>query len=147
MADDGKFYININMNTINLMFDGYWRECNKSGVPSKAGIYCVYTCVYNENEKTVTIKKLIYIGEATNVNDRISTHEKLDRFLEQCSKGEIICYSFAPVMNPDREMAEAALIYKHKPPLNDEYANNYPFASVRITTKGKNKFLKSDFTV
>lgn len=132
---------------INLEFGGYWLDRNKSGIPSKAGIYCVYTCLYNKSENTVSIRNLVYIGEATDVNNRISNHEKLDRFLAQCSNDEVICYSFAPVLNHDRAKAEAALIYKHKPPLNDEYVYNYPFDSVRITTKGENKFLNSDFIV
>ena len=138
---------NINLKNIDLVFDGYWCDCNKSWIPSDGGVYCVYTCVYNEIRNSVSIKKLIYIGVASDVKNRVSNHEKLDKFLRQCSKGETICFSFASVKTPDREMAEAALIYKHNPPLNDEYADNYPFDYVRITTKGKNKFLNSDFTV
>ena len=138
---------NINMKNIDLKFDGYWRDCNKSGAPSKEGVYCVYTCIYNQSNKTLTIRKLIYIGESTDVKNRVSNHEKLDIFLRQCFKEESICFSFAPVNSLDREIAEAALIYKHKPPLNDEYVDNYPFDSVRITTKGENEFLNSDFTV
>ena len=135
------------MNMINLEFDGYWLDRNKSGIPSKAGIYCVYTCLYNKSENTVSIRNLVYIGEATDVNNRISNHEKLDRFLAQCSNDEVICYSFAPVLNQDRAKAEAALIYKHKPFLNDEYKYNYPFPSVRISITGKTAFLYSDFTI
>ena len=135
------------MKNIDLKFDGYWRDCNKSGMPSEEGVYCVYTCIYNQRDKAVTIRKLIYIGEATDVKNRVFNHEKLDRFLRQCFNEETICFSFAPVKSSDREMAEAALIYKHKPPLNDEYVYNYPFDSVRITTKGENKFLNSDFII
>jgi len=37
--------------TYNINFDGYWREKAKKGIPSKSGIHCVYTCVYNESAK------------------------------------------------------------------------------------------------
>ena len=41
------------MKKINLDFDGYWREINKNSIPSKSGVYCVYSCVYNSSNKTV----------------------------------------------------------------------------------------------
>lgn len=52
------------MKKINLDFDGYWREINKNSIPSKSGVYCVYSCVYNSSNKTVSLKKLLYIGES-----------------------------------------------------------------------------------
>ena len=66
------------MKTINLDFDGYWREINKDGVPSQSGIYCVYSCTYNSNNGKVSIKKLLYIGESTDVHNRIANHDRLD---------------------------------------------------------------------
>lgn len=63
--------------TFKIELDGYWREPNKGSIPAKSGVYCVYSCVHNANEKTISIKKLIYIGESEDVNDRISDHEKL----------------------------------------------------------------------
>ena len=50
--------------TFNQIFDGYWREQNKSGLPKSSGVYCVYECTYNKTEKTIEIHKLIYIGES-----------------------------------------------------------------------------------
>lgn len=58
------------MKKITLDFDGYWREANKDSIPRQSGIYCVYTCTYNATEHTVSIKKMLYIGESTNVHDR-----------------------------------------------------------------------------
>lgn len=66
------------MKKINLDFDGYWREINKNSIPSKSGVYCVYSCVYNSSNKTVSIKKLLYIGESENVHDRIANHDRLE---------------------------------------------------------------------
>lgn len=28
--------------TINIKFDGYWRDENKGGIPEQSGVYCVY---------------------------------------------------------------------------------------------------------
>ena len=62
--------------TFNVEFDGYWREKNIGGIPANSGIYCVYECTYNQEEKTVSIHRLIYIGEARDARDRIKNHEK-----------------------------------------------------------------------
>ena len=64
--------------TYKIEFEGYWREVNKTSIPAKSGIYCVYSCVHNVAEKNITINKLIYIGESADVKGRIANHEKLN---------------------------------------------------------------------
>ena len=64
--------------TYSIDFDGYWLDSNKGSISSQSGIYCAYSCVYNVSGNTVSIKKLIYIGESDNVNSRIASHEKYD---------------------------------------------------------------------
>ena len=73
------------------------------------------------NYFSVSIDELLYIGESVDVNNRIANHERAGDWKKALSGSQTLCYSFAPVMNPNRERAEAALIYKHKPPMNDEY--------------------------
>ena len=51
------------MKNYNLDFHGFFRECNKSGLPEKDGIYCVYTCKYNKKEDKVSDLFLLYIGD------------------------------------------------------------------------------------
>lgn len=133
--------------TISLTFDGYWRETNISSIPKQSGIYVVYECFYNSQENTVTLLKAIYIGEADNVNDRIAKHEKWPQWRKHCSNSNQICFSFAPVANPDRARGEAALIYKHKPPVNDEYKYTFPFDETTMKLSGKTALLYTDFTV
>ncbi len=133
--------------TISLTFDGYWREKNIGGIPKESGIYCVYECTHNTQENTVSISKLIYIGEAENVNQRISNHEKWSLWRKHCSSSREICFSFAPVKNPDRQRGEAAMIYKHKPPVNDEYKDKFPFDETTMRLSGKTALLVESFTV
>ncbi|MBE6673602.1 MAG: GIY-YIG nuclease family protein [Ruminococcaceae bacterium] len=135
------------MVTISLNFDGYWREANKKGIPDKSGIYCVYTCTYNHDTKKVTIHKLLYIGESNNVNDRINNHERLSDWKNALEKNQTLCYSFAPAINPDRERAEAALIYKHKPPMNDEYVNSFTYNDTSIILSGNTSKLVESFVI
>jgi len=134
--------------TINLDFDGYWREADKSGTPARSGVYAVYVCKYNPPPKdTVTLNKLIYIGEAEDVNDRISNHEKWPEWRKEVPKDSEICFSFAGVTSPDRERAECALIYYHKPKCNDECKDAFPYEETTVNSAGKHEFIESSITV
>ncbi len=133
--------------TYNIEFDGYWRDENKDGLSSKSGVYCVYSCIYNRSKNTVSIKKLIYIGEAVNVNSRVANHEKYDDWRSHLKSDEELCFSFGGVGAEDRDRCEAALIFKHKPPENEEYVNSFPFDQITMRLSGKTALLSTNFTV
>lgn len=106
--------------TINLTFDGYWREEHKDSIPADSGIYLVYSCKYNAPTKegengTVDLTKLIYIGETKDADDRIDKHEKWDLWRKYVPSGQQIRFAFAKIARPFRERAECALIYHHQP--------------------------------
>lgn len=130
-----------------IEFDGYWREPNKGSVPEKSGIYCVFSCVYNVAEKTVTLKKLIYIGEADDARAAIANHGNLTDWNKQLMQDEILCYNFGFVHPTNRVRCEAAMIFKHKPPLNSAYKSAFPFDQTTITLAGKTNLLDTQFTV
>ena len=133
--------------TINLTFKGYWREVNKGDIPAQSGIYVVYECSYNSQADMVTLLQIIYIGESGNVNERIEGHEKWSEWREYCGANNEICFSFTPVSNPDRELGEAALIFEHKPPVNEEYVNSFPYDRTTMTLSSKTVLLTTNFTV
>ena len=133
--------------TISIEFDGYWRDENKSGVPAKSGVYCVYECKHNKTEKTVSLFARIYIGESDNVNSRIAKNEKYPDWLNHVRTGNELCYSFGPVSSSDRKRAEAAMIFEHKPPENDEYKYSFPFDRTTMSLSGKTTLLHTRFTV
>ena len=135
------------MKTISLNFDGYWREINKGGVPAESGVYCVYACTYNQNEGTVSLRELMYVGESENVRERLANHERLSDWKKRLKSGETLCYSVALVSGNDRNRAEAAVIFHHKPPCNTEYKYSFPYETTVIQTSGKNALLDSFFTV
>lgn len=128
-------------------FEGYWREPNIDGIPAKSGVYCVSTCVYDSNSKTVDLRRLVYIGEGENVHDRVANHDKWLFWRRHRTPGQEVCISFAGVAGTDRERVEAPLIYEHKRPENEEYKNAFPFDETTIQTSGRNALLKSSFTV
>lgn len=133
--------------TFNLNFDGYWREPNISKIPSRSGEYCVNECTHNVSQGTVTIHRLLYIGEAIDVNDRVKNHEKWNEWRRLVNRGNELCFSFAPIESTYCERVEAALIFKHKPPLNTEYKNSFPFDRTTIITSGSKAKLHERFTV
>lgn len=133
--------------TMNLEFQGYWREVNQGGIPNNSGIYLVYRCVFNQADQTVTLNKLIYIGEAGEVKKRIEDHEKKPVWQKKVQYGEQLCFSFAPITSPDRERVEAALIFKHKPECNEEYTMNFPFDATTVNSSGRCYSIIGSFTV
>ena len=134
--------------TVNLDFRGYWRDVDKSGVPAESGIYCVYVCKFIPPPKdTVTLTKLIYIGEANDVNDRISNHEKRSKWEDEVPSDHVLCFSFAGATSPNRERAECALIYHHQPTCNEECKDEFHYEETTVISKGKHKLIESPITV
>jgi hypothetical protein len=131
-----------------LDFDGYWREPNVGGLPAKSGIYCVYACTYDTATQTVDLKRLLYIGEAADVQGRVRNHECWSVWKKVLQAGQVICISAGMIAGEsDRQRAEAAMIFKHKPPCNTEYVDAFSFDSTTITVTGKAALLNTSFTV
>ena len=126
-----------------LNFTGYFTS--KSYVPSQSGIYCVYRGTHNDNN-TVSLNQLLYIGESGNAHDRLDTHEREKDWKRHLKYGEILIFTFAPIV-AERVRAEAAMIYKHKPTENTEYKHSFPFRSLKMTLTGCTNKLYTQFTV
>ena len=133
--------------TFKVGFVGYWRESNKYCIPAESGVYCVYECTPNPKKKTVSIHKLIYIGEAWDVEDRVKSHEKKPKWKKHVRSGNELCYNFGNVESAYRDRVEAAFIFKHKPPENTEYVDKFPFETTTIKASGRKEKLSADFTV
>jgi excinuclease UvrABC nuclease subunit len=133
--------------TYELEFNGYWREPAMEVIPNKSGIYCVFSCVHNQTEKTVSLKKLIYIGESGDVKSRLANHEKLDDWKKHVEQGEVLCFSFAQAPSTSRVRCEAAMLFKHEPPENTEYTEAFPHDKTTISITGKTTLLKKNFTI
>ena len=138
--------------TISLAYDGYWRETYAGSIPNKSGVYSVYACTYNSAAGTLSIRRLLYIGESAAVRDRIRQHlsgATGRSWKKHLLTGEVLCFAFAPISGTTRERAEAALIYKHEPPENTEYRYSFPakWSPTTVKTSGRNKLLNPHFTV
>ena len=133
--------------TFNIDIQGYWRDKNKSGIPKHSGVYFVYEGSYNPHNDKVTLHRLIYIGESEDVNDRIQNHEKYGEWKKYVSVGRELCFSTGEVAGIYRERVEAAFVFEHKPPVNTEYKNSFPFDQTTIVSTGMTRLLNTNFTV
>lgn len=124
------------MKEYKLIFEGYWRDCNKSSLPSYAGIYLVYKCIYNAQNNTVALVNIIYIGQAENIHDRHIKHERYVDFLAQLTDGQELCYACAPV-DTDIDLVENALIFAQKPILNVDGRNAYNYSKAHVILSGQ----------
>lgn len=118
-----------------LNFEGYWRECNKNGLPTYSGIYLVYRSRYNPKNDTVSLIEIIYIGQTDNIHDRHIKHGKYELFLSLLKEGEELCYSCAEITE-DIDLVENALIFAQKPVLNDKGKDNYNYSRAHLLLNG-----------
>lgn len=131
-----------------LTFGGYWLADAVSGLPASSGIYCVYACSHNPFLERVSLRRLLYIGEAANVRDRVSMHERRHDWRNRLMTGEKLCFSAATISpQADRGRAEAAMIFKHQPPCNVLCKDNFAFDMTTISTSGHNALLQVYFTI
>ena len=133
--------------TFELNIFGFWRDKNIICIPKHPGIYFVYEVTYDRNTDSVSFRRIIYIGEAEDVNYRILKHEKYSDWLKYINFESELCYALAQVENSYRERIEAAYIYEHKPPANEEYTDKFPFNKTRIKSTGDTELLNKDFTI
>lgn len=130
--------------TFNLEINGYY--LNAVDLHSRSGIYLVYRCVHNSSASTVSLKELLYVGESADVSTRVLNHERRLDWLRQVGPGEMLCFSTIEVPGVDRLRVEASLIYKHKPKLNSEYKNDFPFDETALVLNGACALLNTNFT-
>ena len=138
------------MNRISLEFRGYMLEANKCKLENEAGIYCVYAGVYNKATNNVTVQRLLYIGKAFDINERIGgdEHDHLEDFRAELDWDQTLMYSRAFLSDEDeRTIAEAALIYCCRPPVNKIGKDAFRHGETNLVLTGKHVLLASNFTV
>ena len=139
-----------------LEFDGYWKV-GTTGVAACPGIYCIYAW----SPIDVPSSRLLYIGEAENIeahveedmdpsNDiilRLIYHGILEnREREPFKGGDREFYFNAAKIKKDRKRVKAAMINYHRPPVNEEYVEEFPFEDTGVSVSGKIHRLDAEFT-
>ena len=110
---------------MNAEFQGYRRDAKIDGLPHESGVYIVYRGVYSPPD-TCTLKEIIYIGKADDINDRLRNHDRRPDFEKELRPGETLYYAYAVVTQDENKKAlENALICSQKPRLNIDLRDNY----------------------
>jgi hypothetical protein len=130
-----------------LHFNGYWRSADRAGLPRASGLFCVYRASHNAILGGVTIKELIYVGEAGDIRTRVANHELWPRWTRTLRFGEELCFAAALVPASERLRAEAALIYQYRPRCNEDTGERFPFDTTTVKTVGEHSALDDAFTV
>lgn len=125
------------MKEFTLIFTGYYSDLHRDAISEESGVYLVFVGKPLLN-KTVNLEKLIYIGQGENLKERICKHDKHDKFLQQCEKGELPYYAYALVSKSELDIVENALIFYNKPCLNGDLTWHYNHTdSVRLSMSGQ----------
>ena len=137
--------------TITLAFDGYWREPKMSSLPRKLA-----STASTRAPTTRTPSQAHGVDRQAGVHRRVRRHSRAcdqppasPTWKKQLAAGQVLCFSAAKVaVEADRQQAEAALIFKHKPPANDEYTTAFTgFETTTINATGETAKLTTTFTV
>jgi hypothetical protein len=131
----------------NINVVGYWRKIHIGGIPTHSGIFFVYENRFDAALGTVTLLRILYVGETDNVRLRILGHELMQRWKDCVQPGNELCFSTAPVPPAARTRIKAAFIFKLQPVCNDIYRDEFPFAETMIVVTGKTSLMEKSFTV
>lgn len=116
-------------------------------MPAYSGIFIVYDTIYNLATDTVSLQKIIYIGEAENIRERIENHDMLETWKQYAQPGNELSFSAAHIDSSFRTRIKAAFIYHFKPPANSVFTDKYLYPPTRMVLSGKTAWLKSEFEV
>lgn len=118
----------------NLMFNGYCRDI--SHIPHVSGVYCVSKGTYSVQSNTVTITELLYIGGATDINQRLNNPEDIRIWQERTVSPELLWYSFAP-LDADVDRCVAALVFLNQPTCNTAGRDRFTYQDTVVNIQGR----------
>ena len=122
-----------------LKFVGYWPVTSRGNVKFWGGMYCIYA--FNGSDH-----RLLYVGEAEEIEASIAGHKDRQKW-EREANGAELRFSAAH-LNPDvgRRLAQASLVYRHRPPCNEEVPDHFKY-NVKLLTSGANACLDPLFLI
>lgn len=133
-----------------LDFKGFRAEGTLKSLENDAGIYIVFGAVEQE-DNTVSVKRLIYIGQAADFKERlnpVSGHHCYKEWKAALKAGELLYFSRAQLEESELNRVENALIYHLQPPANEKCKTSFPYDATTITVKGRvAKIEPTTFTV
>lgn len=132
--------------TCNIYIEGYWRERNKNYISNYSGIFFVYETDYNFEKDTITPIRLIYIGQASNIQEKIASELTQQTWSAFISSGRELCFSTS-YLTTEIERITATLVYQCQPVANTDYVDFFTYDKTTLTLSGKTALLLTHFTV
>ena len=137
----------MSVHNYSLDFKGFKLQGNESTFEHSSGIYCVYSCVYNAERNTVSLKRLLYIGQAEDFNKRHANHDHKTQWEAELHSGEMLCYTRAELEKTSLDICEAALIFHYRPVCNGTADKNFHHDTTHIVMSGSVGLLDNEITV
>ena len=123
-----------------LSFQGFFRDASE--LPKKPGVYCVHSGVYNEIAKTVTLRKLLYIGQSDCVGIHLANSSNLQVWSGKLSCGEELWFSFAQIDADELDRCASALVYDNQPECNSIGKDGFRYMDTIVSVGGAIGLLK-----
>lgn len=130
-----------------ILLEGFVMDNELDTLPAYSGIYCIYEMIARANPGEFEPARLLYIGEAGNLRERIKNHDKMNVWQFSIKSKNKLGFTYAKVDSFNRLRVKAALVFRHKPELNDEYLNEFPFHATIVKSDGRTDFLDTLFSV
>lgn len=137
----------MNVQSFSLHIEGYWREIHKNGLPAFPGIFFVFETKYNILNGTVSVLKIIYIGEDNNIKERVANHPLYAKWKSYVNEGNELSFCAARADAANRTRIKAAFIFNRKPIANPDYKDSFPFDDTTILVAGRTLLLEKKFSV
>ena len=111
------------------------------------GLFFVYESRFDQDNQTVDLLRLIFIGEAENTMNSMTDHANYPVWQGYLAPGNELCYAFTPVECYHRERVKAAFIINHKPPANTGFDGFFPFDKTTLVCTGRTALIDPVITV
>jgi hypothetical protein len=133
--------------SLTIKFSGYWSEYNRGLMPRRSGVFCVYRAYFDEQSKSTTMRELLHVGAAPNVNDCLVDHPQANQWRACLGPTDSLSFSFGSVALPDLVACELALVMQHRPRCNLAVPEVFPFGPVALKLSHRTPLLDTRFTV
>ena len=133
--------------SLSIKFSGYWSEYNRGLMPRRAGVFCVYRAHFDDQSKTTTMRELLHIGAAPNVNECLADHPQAEQWRASLGPTDSLSFSYGSVALPDLVACETALVMQHRPRCNTAVPVVYPFGRAALKLTHRTPLLQTRFTV
>ena len=131
---------------IEVNMSGWISEFKKDLLPSRQGVYLVFGGVAcgTKNEKgenEAYINHLIYIGQSEDIQSRLESHEKTERFESALKGDETIFYYYIKVGEDVVDDCEGALIrhFRNTPIINKKCKESFTsdYEKIHVVISGR----------